>query len=375
MTIQTHPQQPVAANMEGGGSSAPDLRKRYAKIYARRFLVFGAACILLILCIVASLAMGNDNLGFAEVAAILLKPVLPDGWFVDVPTLQEKIVWQLRLPRVVMAIAAGAGLAVTGVMMQGITRNPLVSPFTIGLSPAAAFGASVSILFGAHHIAVYGKYLTVVSAFVAALVCAAIVLAIAALRGVGATTMILAGIGLTYLFSAFTATIQYVATQEELAAIVHWTFGSLNAASWGEVSVTSVLLLVSIPVFVKFSWGLNALSAGEETALSLGFNVRVMRFVTAFLAVLVTAGVISFTGVIGFVGLVAPHISRMLIGNDHRVLIPFSLVVGALLLLVADTIGRSMFSPAVIPVGIVVAYVGVPLFVHLILSQRREMSQ
>ena len=110
-------------------------------------------------------------------------------------------------------------------------------------------------------------------------------------------------------------------------------------------------------------------------ALSLGFNVRVMRFVTAFLAVLVTAGVISFTGVIGFVGLVAPHISRMLIENDHRVLIPFSLVVGALLLLVADTIGRSMFSPAVIPVGIVVAYVGVPLFVHLILSQRREMSQ
>lgn len=347
--------------------------------YARRAVKAGAlslgAFILLIAIALFALSLGANDLSFAQAVQIVFDIVLPDNLIAEVSTLQQKVVLQLRLPRIVMAVVAGAGLSVAGVMMQGITRNPLVSPFTVGLSPAAAFGAALAILAGALGMPDYGNLLIIVCAFVSSLACAGIVLGIAGLSGVSATTIILAGIGLTYLFSAFTATLQFIATQEQLAAIVHWTFGSLNAAGWDEVAISLIILALSAPVFWKMSWALNALSAGEDTAASLGYNLKATRLLTALFSVLLTAGIIAFTGVIGFVGLVAPHIARMMIGNDHRWLIPFSMIVGALLLLVADTIGRSLFAPAVIPVGIIVAYVGVPLFVHLILRQRRRSLQ
>lgn len=354
----------------------PDsIRRAYARRTARAGALTSAALAALVAIALFALSLGANDLTFPQAVQIAFGFVLPDNLVAEVSSLQEKVVLQLRLPRIVMAIVAGAGLSVAGVMMQGITRNPLVSPFTVGLSPAAAFGAALAILSGALAMPDYGTYLIVAGAFASSLVCAAIVLGIAGLSGISATTIILAGIGLTYLFSAFTATLQFVATQEQLAAIVHWTFGSLNAAGWDEVGLSALILAVSAPVFWKLAWALNALAAGEETAASLGYDLKTTRLLTALFSVLLTAGIIAFTGVIGFVGLVAPHIARMMIGNDHRWLIPFAMIIGALLLLVADTIGRSLFAPAVIPVGIVVAYVGVPLFVHLILRQRRRALQ
>lgn len=350
----------------------PALRRAYALQATRSTSLMIAGVALLFALAVFALALGANNLSLAQAFQIIASPVLPDGWIAEVTSLQHKVVTQLRLPRIVMAVVAGAGLTIAGVMMQGITRNPLVSPFTIGLSPAAAFGAALAILFGALEMPAWGNAMIVGGAFTMSLLCAAFVLGIAGLGGGSATTIILAGIGLTYLFSALTATLQFVATQEQLAAIVHWTFGSLNAADWNEVALAGLLLAVSIPVFWRMAWALNALAAGEETAASLGHDLSRIRLITAVLSVLITAGIISFTGVIGFVGLVAPHIARMIIGNDHRVLIPFSMIVGAILLLAADTLGRTLFSPAVVPVGIVVAYVGVPLFVHLIIRQKRS---
>ncbi|GAB2186542.1 FecCD family ABC transporter permease [Roseibium sp. LAB1] len=366
----------ISSGLAGRATVAPgDIRRAYARRTAKAAFLCGAGTLVLIMIALWALSLGANDLSFSQALQITFGFVLSDGLIAEVSTLQEKVVLQLRLPRIVMAIVAGAGLSVAGVVMQGITRNPLVSPFTVGLSPAAAFGAALAILAGALTMPDIGNYLIVGGAFASSLLCAAIVLGIAGLSGVSATTIILAGIGLTYLFSAFTATLQFVATQEQLSAIVHWTFGSLNASGWDEVLVSTVILALATPVFWKLSWALNALSAGEETAASLGYNLRTTRLAAAVFSVLLTAGIIAFTGVIGFVGLVAPHIARMTIGNDHRWLIPYSMIVGALLLLVADTIGRSLFSPAVIPVGIVVAYVGVPLFVHLILRQRRRTLQ
>ena len=352
-----------------------DIRRAYARRTLRAFMICLLGLVLLLLLSVFSVSLGANDISLAQALQILLAPILPDGFVAEVTALQAKVVMQLRLPRIVMAVVSGAGLSVAGVMMQGITRNPLVSPFTVGLSPAAAFGAALAILFGALQMPEIGTYMIVGGAFASSILCAGIVLGIAGLSGISATTIILAGIGLTYLFSALTATLQFVATQEQLAAIVHWTFGSLNAASWDEVGFSAIMLAIAAPVFWRMAWALNALAAGEETAASLGYDLRSIRLVTALLSVLVTACIIAFTGVIGFIGLVSPHIARMLIGNDHRWLVPFSMIVGAFLLLVADTIGRSLFSPAVIPVGIVVAYVGVPLFVHLILRQRRRALQ
>ncbi|MEM9313392.1 MAG: iron ABC transporter permease [Pseudomonadota bacterium] len=365
---------PGSAKTTAASEREGQLARAYAKQTRRAAGAIFLALAVLAGFVVSALSLGANDLSLLQAVQIVLSPLLPGGQLAEVTPLQEKVVLHLRLPRIAMAVVAGAGLTVAGVMMQGITRNPLVSPFTVGLSPAAAFGASLAILLGALEVPHWGNAMIVGGAFLTSLLCAAIVLGIAGLGGISATTIILGGIGLTYLFSAMTATLQFVATQEQLAAIVHWTFGSLNAADWQEVAVAGTLLGLSLPIFLRLAWALNALAAGEETAASLGFDLRRTRIVAAILSVLITAGIISFTGVIGFVGLVAPHIARMLIGNDHRVLIPFSMLAGAILLLVADTIGRSLFSPAVIPVGIVVAYVGVPIFIHLILRQRQRRS-
>ncbi|MFJ9453127.1 FecCD family ABC transporter permease [Herbaspirillum sp. NPDC101397] len=341
----------------------------------RNALAMVAGVALLIAAMALAGSLGAQKFGMATSLRALFAPLLPAAWLSDIPAWQISLLQQLRLPRVVMAVVAGAGLALAGVAMQGITRNPLVSPYTVGISPAAAFGASLAILSGATGIAGAwsGLYMTVAAAFASAVLCATLVLAFSALRGVSATMLVLGGVGLTYLFSALTASVQFVATEQQLAAIVQWTFGSLNGSTWNEVAVAGGVLLLGAPLLQWHAWALNAFAAGgDDIAASLGFAVGRVRTVVTVVAVMITAAVVSFTGVIGFVGLVAPHIARLLIGGDHRWLLPFSAIVGALLVLLSDMAGRLLFAPVIIPVGIVVAYVGVPLFLHLLLSSRHK---
>jgi iron complex transport system permease protein len=341
----------------------------------RNALAMIAGVALLIAAMALAGSLGAQKLGMATSLRALFAPLLPAAWLSDIPAWQISLLQQLRLPRIVMAVVAGAGLALAGVAMQGITRNPLVSPYTVGISPAAAFGASLAILSGATGVAGAwsGLYLTVAAAFASAVLCATLVLAFSALRGVSATMLVLGGVGLTYLFSALTASVQFVATEQQLAAIVQWTFGSLNGSTWNEVAVAGGVLLLGAPLLQWHAWALNAFAAGgDDIAASLGFAVGRVRTVVTVVAVMITAAVVSFTGVIGFVGLVAPHIARLLIGGDHRWLLPFSAIVGALLVLLSDMAGRLLFAPVIIPVGIVVAYVGVPLFLHLLLSSRHK---
>ncbi|MDO8635167.1 MAG: iron ABC transporter permease, partial [Dehalococcoidia bacterium] len=192
-------------------------------------------------------------------------------------------------------------------------------------------------------------------------------------RGVTPETMILAGIALMYLFSALTATLQFIATEQQLQSVVYWTFGSLTRASWNGILLSGTILFIALPFLMRYAWAMNAMaSGGDEVAKSLGINTSKVRIVSSLLVVLIAAAIISFTGVIGFVGLVAPHIARLIIGGDHRFLIPYSGIVGGILVVAADTIGKTVFSPAIIPVGIVISYLGVPLFIHLILTRRRE---
>jgi iron complex transport system permease protein len=341
----------------------------------RNALAMIAGVALLIAAMALAGSLGAQKFGMATSLRALFAPLLPAAWLSDIPAWQISLLQQLRLPRIFMAVVAGAGLALAGVAMQGITRNPLVSPYTVGISPAAAFGASLAILSGATGIAGAwsGLYLTVAAAFASAVLCATLVLAFSALRGVSATMLVLGGVGLTYLFSALTASVQFVATEQQLAAIVQWTFGSLNGSTWNEVAVAGGVLLLGAPLLQWHAWALNAFAAGgDDIAASLGFAVGRVRTVVTVVAVMITAAVVSFTGVIGFVGLVAPHIARLLIGGDHRWLLPFSAIVGALLVLLSDMAGRLLFAPVIIPVGIVVAYVGVPLFLHLLLSSRHK---
>jgi iron complex transport system permease protein len=320
--------------------------------------------------------MGIAKTSLADLFAVLAERLSFGLYQSGIDERTAQIIIHLRLPRVVMAMVGGGSLALAGVLMQAITRNPLVSPYTIGVSSAAAFGASLAIMFGAGVAASLpftGAHFIPLSAFVFALGCAVLVFSLAWFRGMGAQTMVLTGIALMYLFSALTAAVQFVATQEQLARVVHWTFGSFNGATWDQVAICSVVLLVLLPVVQYGAWSLNALiSAGDDVAKSLGVNVAVVRALSVIISVMLAAVVISFAGVIGFIGLVGPHVARLIIGADHRWLVPFSVITGGALLLVADTIGRLAFSPAVIPVGIVIAFVGVPIFLHLILARRNE---
>ncbi|RCV48149.1 FecCD family ABC transporter permease [Marinitenerispora sediminis] len=280
------------------------------------------------------------------------------------------IITNLRLPRALLAFAAGAALSLAGVVMQGLLRNPLVSPFTLGVSPAAAFGASLAIL-ATGGAAGSASWLVVGSALAAALAVSALVLGLASARSMSTATLLLLGIALTQLFEAMTSALQFVANENTLQAIVRWTFGSVNDATWREVQIVGAVTLLLLPVLLWFAKDLNAVAfAGDDAAKSLGVNVTALRVGLIVLAVLLASVVVSFCGVIGFVGLVGPHIARLVIGADHRFLLPFSFLTGGLLLLVADTIGRTVLAPSVIPVGIVVAFIGAPVFINLILTRR-----
>lgn len=356
-------------------ATGPALDEALDRHELKQLGLLAAGAALLGAAVVLSVSLGVESMSLWDTTRGVLAPLLPADWSAGISTVQLQVLQNLRLPRTLMAVVGGAGLSMAGVAMQGITRNPLVSPYTLGISPAAAFGASLAILFGLSSIPGTGHYWTVIAAFASALFCAGLVLGLSALRDVSSTMLILAGLGLTYFFAALAATVQFVATEQQLAAIIQWTFGSLNGTTWDEVVIAGVIQLLVLPVLLGHAWALNALaSGGDEVAAALGFAVSRTRLIVTTTAVLATAGVVSFIGVIAFVGLVAPHIARLLIGGDHRTLLPFSAIVGALLLLVADLIGRLAFAPIIIPVGIVVAYLGVPVFLHLLLSRRQDMT-
>lgn len=291
------------------------------------------------------------------------------------------MIWRIRLPRIVAAVVAGAGLSVAGCVIQNNLRNPLASPSTLGISSAAAFGANLAIIvFGAGAIKVSGTetitisspYLVTICAFVSAMGAAAVILLLARLRGFSPEAMVLAGVALSSLFAAGTILIQYSAEDLQVAAVVFWTFGDLGRVAWQEVAIVSALTGVSLIYFTVRRWDYNALDHGEETAQSLGVNVERVRQQGMLIASLITAVVVSFVGIIGFIGLVGPQIMRRIIGGDHRYLVPASALMGSLLLLVSDTLARTMVSPAVLPVGAITSFFGAPLFLYLLVRGHRR---
>lgn len=346
--------------------SAADVGRRQGAPL-RFALVLGALVTALTL---VAASLGSAGISVLDVGAALVGPIF--GSRVEADPITHVIVWNFRLPRIAMAIVAGLGLAMSGATMQGVLRNPLVSPFTIGVSGGAVLGASVAIVLGADMIG-SGKYLIMTNAFLFAMGTSALILGLGRLRGVTPEAFILVGIALMNFFSAFTALLQYIASEEQLSQVVHWTFGSLTGSSWGNVALVVTVLAMCFPLLMRLAWDLNTMAAGgDEVAVSLGVNCGRVRILAMLLSSLMTATVISFTGLVGFVGLVAPHITRQLLGSDHRSLIPLSGLVSAILLLLADTVGRNLFAPTIIPVGIVTAFIGAPFFFYLLMKGRKR---
>ncbi|MBI5571661.1 MAG: iron ABC transporter permease [Desulfomonile tiedjei] len=332
---------------------------------------------LLVLLIVYSLAAGRYDLSVLKIVSAL--------WGGG-EAAANVVVWQIRLPRIVAAILAGWSLGLSGAVIQCLLRNPLGSPFTLGISHAAAFGAAFAIVIlgagGAAGAAAHAKvaqttsaagpltigdvYSVTLCAFLGALSATGVILALARLKKMTAETIILAGVALSSLFVSGTILIQYFATEVEIASVVFWAFGDVGRSTWREIAVMFPAAALVTAYFVMKRWDLNALEAGEDAARGLGVNVDGSRLWgmlwTALLASLVTA----FLGVIAFVGLLAPHIGRRLVGADHRFLILHSCIIGAVLVLAADTAGRTLVASGALPVGVLTSFLGAPLFLYLL---------
>ena len=282
------------------------------------------------------------------------------------------VIWNIRLPRVLAGILVGASLAISGAVMQGFLRNPLASPFTMGVSHGAMFGASIAILLGAGYSESSGRivmdnpYSVVLFAFLGAMSAATTILLLARLKGLSPEAIILSGIAMSSLFTALTTLVQYFADELQLAAMVYWSFGDLGRATWREDLILGASFVLVFAYFVMKRWDLNASALGDEVAKSVGVEVERTRIISTFLATFLTAVSVSFVGVIGFVGLVAPHAVRLIFGGDYRFLMPLSALMGALLLLTADTVARLLFSPIVLPVGVVTSFLGAPMFIYLL---------
>lgn len=352
-----------------------EIKEQYERFIGRKILFIFVFLILLILISAVSVLIGSADIPAADVYTTILHKFLP-AHFAPSPTETidvgaiSAIVWDNRLRRILMGVAAGVGLAFAGAAMQGILRNPLASPYTLGIASAAGFGAALGILLDVGIAG--GRYLVVVNAFIFALIASAIIIGIARHRGARPETMILAGIAIGYFFSAMTALLQYFGEAEAVKEVIFWMLGELDRASWNELTISAIVLLCCIPLLMWRSWDLNVMGAGDETAKSLGVNVARTRMVTMILASLVTASVVCFTGTIMFIGLVAPHITRMVIGGDNRYLLPASGLVGAVLLVGADVVSRSIIPPVILPVGVMTSFIGVPFFFYLIIRKRRE---
>lgn len=278
------------------------------------------------------------------------------------------ILWHLRMPQTLMAALVGYALGIAGLMMQTILNNPLASPYTLGFSAAAGFGAATVILFGtALPVAMWVG--VPLAAFAATLTAAALVYLVARYRGASPEMLVLAGIAVLFLFQSLQSLLQFMAAPEVLQQIVFWLFGSLLKATWTSVQVLAGILALTLPLIAREVWNFTSLRLGDGNAASLGLNVDALRRRVLVLVALLTAGAVSFTGTIGFVGLIAPHVGRALVGEDHRFGLPMAGIMGAVVLVAASVTGKLISPGAVIPVGIITAIAGIPMLLGVILMK------
>lgn len=351
---------PSALSSEGGRYQAYRRRKR---LLVALLVVAVAAAVFI------ALSIGSIKIPFSRVLSSLL---LFDR------SGQGRIVWDVRLVRVLAALLVGASLSLSGTMMQSVLRNSLASPYTLGLSSAAAFGASVAIVFfGAgtsttSTIIVSDIFTVAASAFAFSLLSTAAILILTLLTTITAEGMVLAGIAIGSIFSAGLTLMQYLANSVQLSAIVSWTFGDLGRANWRSLSIIASALAPILLLSLFFRWDFNAMDSGEDTAKGLGVRTSALRIGGMLASSILSAVVVSSFGTIAFIGLLGPHIARRLFGGDHRFLLIASPLIGALVLLASDTLARTILSPMVLPVGILTSLLGGPLFISLLIAGRKR---
>ena len=347
-------------------SPVTDGQKVYEAITKRKVLVV----LLLLLGTAAgfflNLIAGSSDIGLREAAIVLA------GGSVDPTT--DTVIRSIRLPMAVMAILAGVAFAVGGCEMQTILGNPMASPYTLGISSAAAFGAAAGIVLQVRIDLLPPNLIVTTNAFAFSLVAAFLIYRFAAWQQSSRNTIILFGIALNFIFNSLTMFLQYIADENKLQSIVFWTFGSLAKASWDKALILCAITLLTLLFLHRRAWQLTALVLQDARALSLGVNVPQLRRQVIILISLLTATTVSFVGTIGFLGLAAPHLARGLVGEDHRYLLPASALFGAFLLSVASLLSKLLIPGTLLPIGLITSILGIPFFMLLIFTAGRRYT-
>ena len=340
----------------------------------RNTAIIIAMLVAVILVGIACLFVGSSNMSFSDAMDALL------GGGSDA---QSRIIWKIRVPRVLAAIIAGAGLAVAGLIMQTTLGNAMASPSTLGVSNAAVFGANLSIIAFAGGFLSTGNnlqsfdvganpYATSVLAFVFSTLSVLLILGLCTVRSFSPNVVVLSGMAIGSVWTAATTILQFYATDVGLSAAGIWSFGDLGRATYRTDAIMAVVVLIGFCFFLLMAWKYNALLSGEATAKTMGGYVEGLRFASLLIGSVITAVCVSFLGIIGFVGIICPHVTKKLLGQDHRVAIPVSCLMGSLLLLLADTMSRSLGSGSALPVGAITSLLGAPFFIAIIFSRKEN---
>lgn len=281
------------------------------------------------------------------------------------------IINKIRFPRIILSALIGMALAGSGVIFQGIFKNPMAEPYVLGISSGAAFGATLAIVLGIQS-TILGMGAISIMAFLGAVTTTFIVYNVARIGNkTPVVTLLLAGIALSFLLSSLISLFMTF-NREQVEKIVFWTMGSVSSASWKHVIISSPIILLGSIVFIIFSRDLNVMLLGEDSAKNLGVEVEKLKKILLIIASIVTASAVAVSGIIGFVGLVIPHIVRLIVGPDHRVLIPFTLISGALFMIITDTLARILIPPVEIPVGVITSLFGAPFFIYLLCKNKKK---
>ncbi|MGY3283924.1 iron complex transport system permease protein [Pseudomonas fulva] len=338
----------------------------YRRLLWRRTGLIAGLAVLLLVSVLSDLASGASGMSLGRLVQGLFDPA-------TLSATERVIIWNVRLPYALMAVLVGTALSLAGAEMQAILDNPLASPFTLGVSSSAALGASLAIAYPLSIAWMTAGVQVTVMAFVFACLSVVLLQAMSRLRGAGVESLVLFGIALVFSCNALVSLLQLLATEDVLQQLVFWTMGSLARADWNKLGILALVVALVLPFSLRAAPAMTLLRMGEDRARSFGVDTRRLRFASLLRISLLSATAVAFVGTIGFVGLVGPHIARLLVGEDQRFLLPASALVGALMLSLSSIASKLIMPGVIVPVGIVTALVGVPIFVTLVFRRGRKL--
>ena len=352
--------------MAEGETEEEFVLREYQASRRSKMIFLSAFMLLFVVLIGYKITLGEYRIDFLEVYSTIWNHITDN----IVDPVADNVVMQQRMPRVLTAILVGIGLAIAGAAMQSMLKNPLADPYTTGISSGALFGATLAMTVGIYIVG--GYYGRVLNAFIFALVPALFIVALSRWKKPSPAMMILVGIAIMYIFNAFQSYMMLRADPNSAASVYTWTVGSIGMTTWEQIPILAVVSILGFFALFLMTRTLNALNSGDAYAKSLGINVDRVRIICLLIISLVAAGIVSFTGVIGFIGLVSPHIARIFVGSDNRILIPAAALLGACMMLICDIVGFLIVG-ATLQIGIITAMIGGPIFMIILIAQQKEV--